>query len=65
MPAYHRLDVSYQLERKTSTKSNLFDIGVYNAYNHKNVFAYYKSNNNINQITFFPILPYIAFTYKW
>lgn len=71
MSAYHRLDISASFKWGKNDR-NKFTIGVYNAYSRKNPFFYYFDNdweNNgervLKQVSLFPILPAISYTYKF
>jgi hypothetical protein len=62
LPDFHHLDVAYQIKTSRKNKSTLWNISLYNVYNHQNVYYYYKKNNQINQITYFPFLPSLTYT---
>jgi len=73
MEDYHRLDLSTSFKWGENDR-NKFTIGIYNAYSHKNPFFYYFDNEwNMNgdskrvlkQISLFPILPAISYSYKF
>ncbi len=71
MSAYHRLDISASFKWGKNDR-NKFTVGVYNAYSRKNPFFYYFDNdwkNNgkrvLKQVSLFPILPAISYTYKF
>jgi hypothetical protein len=70
MPAYHRLDVSLNFKKKTKWGSRVFNISVYNLYNHQNpFFLYVRENGNnereVRQVSLFPILPSIGYIFKF
>lgn len=65
MPAFHNLNVSYRIERQSADKTIIWDFSVYNVYNRLNPWYYYKKGDKLKQITMFPIIPSISFTYKW
>ncbi len=65
MSAFHRLNLSYIIERKHKTKTIIWNFSVYNVYNRHNPWYYYKSSNKLKQVTMFPIIPSVSFTYKW
>ncbi len=65
MPPFHRLNLSYTIERKHKNKTILWNFSLYNAYNRHNPWYYYKKGTKIKQVTMFPIIPSISFTYKW
>ncbi len=66
MPAYHRLDLSFNMHKKRKYYLRTWTIGVYNAYNRKNpYYLYFKHDNNqkrLTQISLFPIIP--SFSYS-
>ncbi|MCD6354847.1 MAG: TonB-dependent receptor [Prolixibacteraceae bacterium] len=65
MPDFHNLNVSYRIERQSIDKTIVWNFSVYNVYNRLNPWYYYKKGNKLKQITLFPIIPSISFTYKW
>ncbi len=80
MPAYHRLDVGVNFHRKFKFGSRTISLSVYNTYNRKNPFYLYwgwsdevEQNNNYTedskpaliQVSIFPIIPSISYTYKF
>lgn len=70
MPAYHRLDLACRF-MWGEENSSVFTIAVYNAYSQKNPFFYYFENDYMNnkkvlkQITLFPIIPSISYSFKF
>ncbi len=65
MPNFHNLSISYNIERKLNGKSSIWNFSIYNVYNRRNPWYYYKKSNQIKQVSIFPIMPSISFTYKW
>ena len=79
MPAYHRLDVGVNYTRKkTKNKCGIWNFSIYNIYNQMNAFKLYEevdvSRNDVGklvytkklkQVTLFPIIPSISYTYKF
>lgn len=65
MPAFHNLNLSYRIERKSIDKTIVWNFSVYNVYNRLNPWYYYKKDDKMKQITLFPIIPSISYTYKW
>lgn len=65
MPAFHNLNLSYRIERKSVDKTILWNFSVYNVYNRFNPWYYYKKGDSLKMITMFPIIPSVSFTYKW
>ena len=71
MADYHRLDISASFKWGKNDR-NKFTIGVYNAYSRKNPFFYYYSHDwehdgkpVLKQVSLFPILPAISYSYKF
>lgn len=75
MKGYHRVDlgVSYYTSRNTS-RHGIWNFSVYNAYNQMNpfiVFTDYNEDQNgkytkvMKQITIFPFIPSLSYTYKF
>jgi hypothetical protein len=75
MKAFHHLDVGIQFIKthKRNWKS-IWEISVYNVYNHKNPFFYYigseydNNGNNVQrlkQICIFPIIPSFSYNFKF
>jgi hypothetical protein len=70
MRAYHRLDLSYTTTKKTKWGERSWTIGVYNAYSRRNPFFinmdYDKAGNKkFIQYSLFPIIPSIAYRFKF
>lgn len=79
MPPYHRLDIGANHYRQTKHGRIVTNISVYNVYNHKNPFLVYSgtkseydyntgeyhNTHTLTQVSIFPILPSIAFTYEF
>jgi hypothetical protein len=70
MAPYHRLDIAAQWHKKLKRSERTFELGVYNAYNRKNPFFYYidskaDGSRYLSQISLFPILPSVSWTYKF
>lgn len=70
MPNYHRLDVSANFHKKFKRCHRTVNISCYNAYNRKNPYIIYESNQHsyagygsaLVQLSIFPILPSVAYT---
>jgi hypothetical protein len=63
LPAYHRLDISVEHERKFQHKTLSLQGGLINGYNRKNLFYFdLYTYQRINQL---PIIPYIAAKIEW
>lgn len=79
MPAYHRMDVSVNFHKKLKHGNRTINVSVYNLYNHKNPFLIYKREGTVStnsttgevypssliQLSVFPIIPSISYTFKW
>ncbi|MBI9063550.1 MAG: TonB-dependent receptor [Marinilabiliaceae bacterium] len=70
MPDYHRLDFGVNFHKKKKRGTRTWNISVYNVYNRKNPFFLYVGNKDdggkvLKQISLFPILPSISYTYKF
>jgi hypothetical protein len=65
MPAFHNLNISYRIERQSADKTITWNFSVYNVYNRLNPWYYYKQGDKMKQITLFPIIPSVSYTYKW
>jgi hypothetical protein len=79
MEPFHHLDISAQFikpHKKNKRFESIFEVSIYNVYNHKNAFMYlvmdkreHDSNgqsiyvNKLAKITIFPIIP--SFTYSF
>jgi hypothetical protein len=69
MRAYHRLDLSYTTTKKTKWGERSWSIGTYNLYSRKNPFFIDLANRNgerkFVQYSLFPIIPSIAYRFKF
>lgn len=76
MPAYHRCDVSATLVlKKTETRESKLIFSIYNVYNRRNPFfvypkatgniAHYSLNVSPKEVSIFPILPSIAWEFRF
>jgi outer membrane cobalamin receptor len=62
MPAYHRMDLSYQHTKKLPRdRARTWILCVYNVYNRLNPFMLYEVRGSIRQVALFPILPSVAY----
>lgn len=67
MPAYHRLDLSFNMHKKLKKAKRTWTIGIYNVYNRKNPYYLYfgyddHNKKRLTQISLFPMLP--SFSYS-
>lgn len=71
MAPYHRLDLAIQFHKIRKKYERIFELGAYNVYNRKNPFYYQTEtdpNTNVTklkQISLFPIIPSVAWTWKF
>ena len=69
MTPYHRMDIGIQFMKKKKRCERTFEVGVYNVYNHMNPYFYYiQQKNGVNklmQVSLFPIIPSVSWTYKF
>jgi hypothetical protein len=74
-PAYHRLDFGINFHKKRKHGIRTWNISVYNVYNRNNPFLIFPGENYpgdgrtakkvLKQISIFPIIPSISYTYKF
>jgi len=66
---YHRLDLSLNMSKEKIKGIRTWHIGVINAYNHLNPYYYYykydKNTVKLYKKTLFPIMPMLAWSYKF
>ncbi|MEI7596551.1 MAG: TonB-dependent receptor [Bacteroidota bacterium] len=74
MKAYHRADIGIQWHKEKKWGERTFELGFYNAYNRKNPFFYFsqvelnssnQSVRKLKQVSIFPIIPSISWTFKF
>ncbi len=71
MPSYHRLDLGVNIHKPKKWGEATWSFGLYNAYNRQNPFyldiGYLKNGNEkvLKQISLFPILPSISYSFKF
>jgi hypothetical protein len=71
MAAYHRMDVGIQFHKKRKYFTRTFEVSVYNLYSRMNPFFYYIEQTNdpekqkLKQITLFPIIPSVSWSFKF
>lgn len=72
MPAYHRMDVSYNTRKYYENGAlRTWSFGVYNLYNRQNPFYLYFQDKNFDdrnelyQISLFPLMPYVSYNLKF
>jgi hypothetical protein len=71
MAAYHRMDIGVQFHKKRKYFTRTFEVSVYNLYSRMNPFFYYIEQTNdpekqkLKQITLFPIIPSVSWSFKF
>ncbi len=70
MGAYHRMDIGIQFHKQLKRCERIFELSFYNLYNRKNPFFYYigndaAGNSKLMQVSLFPILPSVSWTFKF
>ena len=66
MPSYQRLDLGVNFHRTFGNGHHrTISISVYNAYNRNNPFLVYQSGNQLIQLSIFPIMPSLSYTYDF
>jgi len=74
MPTYHRADIGVNFHKQKKHGIRTWNISVYNFYNHQNPFIVYRTTENnaqgqsygvVKQLSIFPIIPSVSYTYKF
>ena len=73
LPAYHRMDISVNFHKQKKYGVRTWNISVYNLYNRQNPFIIYPKTTyhgttqttSLMQRSLFPILPSVAYIYKF
>jgi hypothetical protein len=75
MPPYHRLDIGINFRKEKKWGSRVFSTGAYNVYSRQNAFYLFldsewdyltgESTTVIKQISLFPIIPYIRYSFSF
>jgi hypothetical protein len=75
LPAYHRMDISVNFHKQKKHGVRTWNISIYNVYNRQNPFIIYPTTNysadgstyrtSLMQRSLFPILPSVAYIYKF
>lgn len=71
MPSYHRLDLGVNLHKEKKWGEATWSFGLYNAYNRQNPFyldiGYLQNGNEkvLKQISLFPVLPSVSYSFKF
>jgi outer membrane receptor for ferrienterochelin and colicin len=73
-PSYHRLDLGVNLHKKLKRGERTWSFNIYNAYNRKNPFMIFFSNEHsysgvtttrLKQISLFPFIPSFSYSFKF
>lgn len=67
---YHRLDIGLQHHQKREKSVHTWEIGLYNAYNRHNPYFYfvdsgYNGENQLKQVSLFPMIPSFSYSIKF
>ena len=66
MPSYQRLDLGVNFKREFGNGHHrTISVSVYNAYNRNNPFIVYRDGTDLKQLSLFPIMPSISYTYEF
>ncbi len=66
LPSYQHLDISFTYRKQIKHTEHVFNFSVYNVYNHYNIFEIYSvSQNEMKQLSLFPVLPSLSYTIKF
>ncbi|MFO0435468.1 MAG: TonB-dependent receptor plug domain-containing protein, partial [Sphingobacteriaceae bacterium] len=71
MAPYHRLDFGIQFHKQYKKFEKIFEFSIYNVYSRQNPFFYYSEystsakKNKLMQVSLFPILPSVSWTFKF
>lgn len=77
--SYHRMDIGMNFHKKKKQGTRTWNISIYNAYNNNNPFLVYPkeeqqynpltnqyvTKKSLVQVSVFPIIPSISYSYKW
>lgn len=70
-PAYHRMDVNINFTKKKKWGTRTWSVGLYNAYSRQNPFFMYvewdmhKEVDVVKQLSIFPIIPSVSYSFKF
>jgi Outer membrane receptor for ferrienterochelin and colicins len=66
MPSYQRLDLGINFNRTFRNGNHrTISVSVYNAYNRNNPFLVYRDGQHLKQLSIFPIMPSVSYTYEF
>lgn len=70
LPAYHRLDLGVNFNKKTKWGTRTWNFSIYNVYNRQNPYYLYIDTENdgdkvVKQVSLFPIIPSVSFIFTF
>ena len=66
MPSYQRLDLGVNFKREfRNGHHRTISVSVYNVYNRNNPFIVYRDGTDLKQLSLFPIMPSVSYTYEF
>ncbi|MBO4842410.1 MAG: TonB-dependent receptor [Bacteroidales bacterium] len=66
MPSYQRLDVGVNFKRQFDNGCRRsINVSVYNTLNRNNPFLVYRDGNELKQLSIFPIMPSVSYTFEF
>ena len=73
MGSYHRLDIGINFVKKKKRYTRTWSFGAYNSYNRKNPFFIFQDNSTdgstetyqLKQVSLFPIIPYVTYSFDF
>ncbi len=73
MPAYHRLDVSFEWKKQKKRYMRTWTVGAYNAYSRANPYSLFQDSQTVNgrdvpvyrQFSLIPIIPSVSYGFKF
>jgi outer membrane cobalamin receptor len=66
MPSYQRLDLGFNFKRTfRNGHHRTINLSVFNAYNRNNPFLVYRDGKQLKQLSIFPVMPSLSYTYAF
>ena len=66
LPSYQRLDLGVNFKRTfRNGHHRTISLSVYNAYNRNNPFLVYRDRRQLKQLSIFPVMPSLSYTYEF
>ena len=76
LPAYHRLDIGFNFDKKKKRFDRTWSVGAYNVYARRNAFYiyseqgwYYEDSDELEkrvyQVTLLPFIPYVKYSIRF